>query len=103
MKKFILFSVVTLATNFANAYELSGSMSKDGDNSYSVVLQNENGHEYAGEATKNGDGTLDVSVEDDNDQSYSGTATENSAGSYDLSLQNDSSGGDADGTLTLNN
>ena len=101
MKKLILFSMSFLFTTLANAYELSGTMSRDDNGNFSVVLENNYGHEYEGEAIDNGNGVLDVSVEDSNAQIYSGTATKNVRGGYDLSLENDSTGSDAEGTLTL--
>jgi hypothetical protein len=102
IKKLILCSVILLcSSNLVYAYELDGDAYDNGDGTYSVTLQNQYGHEYDGEADKNDDGTLDVSVEDSNNESYSGTATPNDDGTYDLELQNDSSGGNAEGTLEI--
>lgn len=106
MKKLILLLFLSIFPILAFTYDLSGSMVKKDDDSYSVTLQNNYGHEYTGTAEdeSDGDGTLDVSVQDYNGESYSGTATPSDEDdqTYDLDLTNNSSNGKATGTLTLN-
>lgn len=103
MKKLICvcFSIVLLFPLASLAYELDGTATDNGDETYSVTLQNQYGHEYSGDASKNDDGSLSVSVQDYNEESYSGEAEENEDGTYTLDLSNDSTGGDASGTLTI--
>lgn len=102
MKKIFLMVLIFLfIPSVGIAYELSGSITREGNGNYNVTLQNNNGHEYSGSAHDVGDGKLEIDVEDDNGQSYSGVVTDAGNGEYNLELQNNSSGGEASGTLTL--
>jgi hypothetical protein len=85
----------------ATAYELNGSLFdyKEGDGSYTVVVQNNEGHEYIGTAEERNDGSLAVTIRDDRGDTYKGNATETQEGHYHLNLKNISSGHSASGEL----
>lgn len=102
LKKTIFFGILLFfVCNLVYPYELNGVVSSNGDGTYAVELENQYGHVYSGSAEDNGDDTLNVQVYDYSGTSYSGTATSNGGGTYTLDLYSDSSGGSANGTVTL--
>lgn len=103
-KAFLLVAFITLLCFSAAvaAFALNGSMTKNSDGSYSVVVQNSYGHQYTGVADDEGDGTFDLSVKDNEGHSFSGTALDNENGGYILDMQNDQTGDNATGTVDVN-
>lgn len=99
IKCMTIISSILLCSGAVFGYELDGTMTPTGDDTYSVRVQNSYGRVFVGTAQDQGDGELEVTVHDQEGNVYSGYALDNSNGGYVLDLQNDATGDDATGTI----
>jgi hypothetical protein len=105
MMKVLSIVMLFLIFSFTNVFaqNLGGTMSDEGNGTYTLSVRGPNGMTYYGEAEDYGDGKLHVVLEDQDDETYQGTVHAIGDNQYSLHVENDITDVQSFGIVTMVN
>lgn len=92
MKQLLCMILVLFMYISSFAYDFTGTLSDNGNGTYTISGQNDTGFQLNGIADEQDNETLHVILKDKYEQQYTGTARDNGDGTYDLVAKNQVTG-----------